>query len=135
MDLFKAMAKLEKLKKYLHLPVQSGSDRILKLMNRGYTRQSYLDLIREYRNIVVKGVLSTDIIVGFPGETERELQDTYSLIKEVEFDFAYIFKYSSRQHTKAENLPDDVSKEEKQRRHQLILTLQKEISKRKQSNA
>lgn len=129
--LFKAMADLEKLKKYLHLPVQSGSDRILKLMNRGYTRDFYLDLIQTYRKIVNDGTLTTDTIVGFPGETEEEFKDTYNLVKEVEFDSAYIFKYSPRPHTDAQTLTDDVPIQEKRRRHQLILTLQKNISKRK----
>ncbi len=130
-ELFKAMASLEKLKKYLHLPVQSGSDRILQLMNRGYRRGFYLDLIQDYRKTVKGGVLTTDVIVGFPGETEKDFQNTYNLVKEAEFDSAYIFKYSPRAHTKAEGFSDDVPEEEKQRRHKLVLNLQKEISKRK----
>ena len=129
-DLFQAMAGLEKLKKYLHLPVQSGSDRILELMNRGYTRADYQGLIRAYRNIVSKGVLTTDVIVGFPGETEKDFRQSYDLIKEAQFDSAYIFKYSPRPHTRAEALADDVPTQEKQRRHCLILGLQKEISKK-----
>ncbi|MFH1339179.1 MAG: tRNA (N6-isopentenyl adenosine(37)-C2)-methylthiotransferase MiaB [Candidatus Omnitrophota bacterium] len=132
--LFKAMAGLEKIKKYLHLPVQSGSDRMLRLMNRGYTRGFYRDLIRDYRNAVKGGVLTTDVIVGFPGETEEDFQDTYNLVKEAEFDSAYIFKYSPRPHTKAEGLPDDVPRKEKERRHGLVLNLQKEISRRKRLN-
>jgi tRNA-2-methylthio-N6-dimethylallyladenosine synthase len=91
-ELFKAMADCGKLKKYLHLPVQSGSDRILKLMNRGYTSGDYLRLVGEYRKIVEKGLLTTDIIVGFPGETGQEFRDTCDLIKEVEFDAGYFFK-------------------------------------------
>ncbi|MDD5154995.1 MAG: tRNA (N6-isopentenyl adenosine(37)-C2)-methylthiotransferase MiaB [Candidatus Omnitrophica bacterium] len=130
-DLFKAMAELEKLKKYLHLPLQSGSDRILKLMNRGYSRKFYLDLIEEYRKIVKKAVLTTDIIVGFPTETEDDFRDTYDALKGVEFDCAYIFKYSPRTHTEAEKLDDDVVKKDKEKRHKLILELQKEISRRK----
>ncbi len=130
-DLFKAMASLEKLNKYLHLPVQSGSDRILKLMNRGYTRTFYLDLFDNYRKIVQNGVFSTDIIVGFPTETESDFNDTYDLAKDIEFDSAYIFKYSPRPHTGAESLVDDVPKEEKERRHRMALELQKEISKKK----
>ena len=130
LELFKAMAELEKLKKHLHLPVQSGADRILKLMQRGYTRKFYLDLADNYRKIVKPAVLTTDIIVGFPSEKEEDFRDTYNLLKEVEFDAAYIFKYSPRPHTQAENLADDVSKQEKERRHQLILKLQKSISNR-----
>jgi len=127
-EVFEAMAGLEKLKKYLHLPVQSGSDRILKLMHRGYHRTYYLDLIEKYRKIVMDAVLTTDIIVGFPTETEQDFLDTYNLVKEIQFDAAYIFKYSPRPNTEAEKLLDDVPKKEKERRHSLILELQKKIS-------
>lgn len=128
-ELFTAIAELDKLEKSLHLPVQSGSDRILKLMNRQYTRDFYLDLVANYRKIVKGGVLTTDIILGFPGETEQDFQDTCDLVRKIQFDAAYIFKYSPRPHTAAEKLADDVPKEEKQRRHQLVLGLQKVISK------
>ncbi len=131
LELFKAIADSERLKKYLHLPVQSGSDKILKLMNRGYTRKFYLDLADKYRKMVKNGVLTTDIIVGFPTETEEDFQDTYNLVRDVQFNAAYIFKYSTRPHTQAENLMDDVPKKEKERRHSLILELQKKISKEK----
>ncbi|MDD5669966.1 MAG: MiaB/RimO family radical SAM methylthiotransferase [Candidatus Omnitrophica bacterium] len=127
-ELFLAMRDFEKLKKYLHLPVQSGSDRILKLMNRGYTRNFYLELVKKYRTIVPGAVLTTDIIVGFPGETEKDFQDTLDLVKEVKFDSAYIFKYSPRPHSDAFSWVDDVPKEEKERRHALILDAQKKIS-------
>jgi tRNA-2-methylthio-N6-dimethylallyladenosine synthase len=130
-DLFKVMANSGKLKKYLHLPAQSGSDRILRLMNRGYTRRFYLDLVDNYRKIVKDGRLTTDIIVGFPTETEKDFQDTHNLVKDIKFDAAYIFKYSSRPHTEAEKLTDDVEREEKERRHKIILDLQKSISKEK----
>ncbi|MDP2938123.1 MAG: tRNA (N6-isopentenyl adenosine(37)-C2)-methylthiotransferase MiaB [Candidatus Omnitrophota bacterium] len=131
LDLFKTMASLEKLKKYLHLPVQSGSDRILKLMNRGYARKFYLDLIDNYRKIVKGGILTTDIIVGFPTETADDFLDTYNLVNDIKFDAAYIFKYSPRPHTEAERLIDDVDKKEKERRHKIILDLQKDISNKK----
>jgi tRNA-2-methylthio-N6-dimethylallyladenosine synthase len=130
-DLFQAMAGLEKLKKCLHLPVQSGSDRILELMNRGYTRNFYLDLADKYRKIVKNGVLTTDIIVGFSGESEEDFQDTRSLVEEMEFDAGYIFKYSPRPHTRAAGFADDVPQQEKEKRHALILELQRKISKRK----
>ncbi len=129
-ELFQAMADCEKLRKYLHLPAQSGSDKILKLMNRGYTRKFYLDLSDNYRKIVNKGALTTDIIVGFPTETEEDFKQTYDLVKAVEFNSAYIFKYSPRPHTAAAELPDDVEKKEKERRHGLILEMQKEISQK-----
>jgi len=134
LDLFKAMADQDKLKKYLHLPVQSGSDRILKLMNRDYSRKFYLDLAQSYRKMVKKDALTTDIIVGFPTETEEDFQDTYNLVNEVEFNAAFIFKYSLRPHTDAARMVDDVPKDEKERRHKLILDLQKEISNGKKND-
>ena len=129
--LFKAMAGLEKIKKNLHLPVQSGSDRVLKAMNRQYTRRFYLDLADEYRKIIPDGLLTSDIIVGFPGESENDFADTRDLVERVRFNAAYIFKYSPRPHSKAEASVDDVSKEEKEKRHAVILKLQKSISKNK----
>ncbi|MDD2679259.1 MAG: tRNA (N6-isopentenyl adenosine(37)-C2)-methylthiotransferase MiaB [Candidatus Omnitrophica bacterium] len=129
-DLFKAMNDLGKLKKYLHLPVQSGSDGILKLMNRGYSRKFYLALADNYRKIVKDGALTSDIIVGFPTETEEDFKGTYDLVKAVRFSAAYIFKYSSRPHTEAFKMADTVAKEDKEERHKLILDLQKGISKK-----
>lgn len=130
LELFEAMAGCKKVRKYLHLPVQSGSDRILKLMNRGYTKEFYLELIRNYRKIVKGGLLSTDVIAGFPTETMEDFKETFSLVKEARFNSAYIFKYSPRPGTQAANLRDDVLRGEKERRHALILKLQKEISKK-----
>jgi len=130
-DLFKAIVDCDKLKKYLHLPVQAGSDRILELMNRGYTRKFYLDLAQNYRKIVKGGLLTTDIIVGFTTEAEKDFRETFDLVNNMEFDSAYIFKYSPRPHTEAQKLKDDVTKEEKERRHKVILELQKGISKKK----
>jgi len=129
-ELFYAMRDLKKCKKILHLPIQSGSDRILELMNRGYTQVHYRELADKYRKIV-NGKLSTDIIAGFPTETNEDFKETLKLLKDIEFDSAYIFKYSRRPHTKAESLPDDVSKQEKERRHKILLDLQREISGRK----
>lgn len=131
-ELFQVMAELAKLKKYLHLPVQSGSDRILKLMNRGYTRGAYQDLADKYRKTVKGASLTTDIIVGFPGENEEDFRATFDLLKDVEFNAAYIFKYSPRPNTNSANLGDDVPKCEKERRHKAALELQKQISKKKQ---
>ncbi|MDD5045368.1 MAG: MiaB/RimO family radical SAM methylthiotransferase [Candidatus Omnitrophica bacterium] len=131
LELFKALAECKKFNKYLHLPVQSGSDRILKLMNRGYTREFYLNLAASYRRIIKDGTLSTDIIIGFPSETEKDFQDTYNLVNDIQFDKAYIFKYSVRPNTKAAEFTDDVEKAEKERRHKLILDLQKSISRKK----
>jgi len=130
-ELFEAMENCQKINKYLHLPIQSGSDRILKLMRRGYTVGEYKRLAEEYRRIVKNGVLSTDIIVGFPSESEEDFTDTYNLVKELEFNCAYIFKYSPRPFTEAAKFADDVPKKEKERRHRLILELQKKIFQKK----
>jgi len=129
-ELFPMMRDLEKIKKSLHLPVQSGSDRILKMMNRGYAVSHYRKLAEEYRK-TVGGLLSTDVIIGFPSETEEDFKKTCGLFKEIQFDSAYIFKYSSRPHTEAQNLSDSVSVEEKEKRHKILLDLQKNISKNK----
>ena len=104
----------KKLNPFLHLPVQSGSDKILKLMNRKYTKKSYLKIIDKLRNKRSDIALSSDFIVGYPGETKRDFQDTLDLIKEVNFANAYSFKYSSRVGTKsARNNLDNISNEEK----------------------
>ncbi|MFA4932853.1 MAG: tRNA (N6-isopentenyl adenosine(37)-C2)-methylthiotransferase MiaB [Candidatus Omnitrophota bacterium] len=125
---FKAIRDLDKLAKALHLPLQSGSDRVLKLMNRGYTGKDYLSLIDSYRKIVKGGWLTTDIIVGFPTETDKEFKETYSLMKKIEFNAAYIFKYSLRPYTEAAKIADDVARGEKERRHKKVLDLQRGIS-------
>ncbi|MDP2981658.1 MAG: tRNA (N6-isopentenyl adenosine(37)-C2)-methylthiotransferase MiaB [Candidatus Omnitrophota bacterium] len=126
-ELFKAMRDLESVVKILHLPIQSGSDKILKRMNRKYTAAKYKKLVNDYRKIVKGGNVSSDIIVGFPGETEKDFNDTFNIVKELRFDAAYIFKYSPRPLTKAAKFKDDVSLEEKERRHALLLELQRDI--------
>jgi len=126
-ELFELMAKSNKIKKHLHLPFQSGSDRILRLMNRGYTKNDYLKLVSSYKE-VVGGTLSTDVIVGFPTETEEDFLQTKEVLEKVRFKYAYIFKYSPRPRTKAQLLGDDVEKREKERRHRILLELQKKIS-------
>jgi tRNA-2-methylthio-N6-dimethylallyladenosine synthase len=130
-DLFNVMVELKPLSKNLHLPMQSGSNKILKKMNRGYTIEHYKKLIEDFRKIVKGAGLTTDIIAGFPGESEKDFQDTVKAVKEIQFDAAYIFKYSPRPFTKAAKFKDDVPKEEKERRHQVLLELQKEISRKK----
>jgi tRNA-2-methylthio-N6-dimethylallyladenosine synthase len=126
-ELFHLMAQSKKIKKYLHIPFQSGSNRILKLMNRGYTKEEYLNLVEDYKKIV-KGLLSTDVIVGFPTETEEDFYQTKEVLEKVRFRYAYIFKYSVRPHTEASKLKDDVPNQIKEKRHQILLSLQKEIS-------
>lgn len=112
----------------IHLPAQSGNSEVLARMNRGYTRQEYLEKVRMIREAIPGVVLSTDLIVGFPGETEEQFADTVSLIKEVRYDNIYAFKYSPRPFTKAARWPDQVAAEEKQRRLRTLLDLQREIS-------
>ncbi len=128
-ELFELIRDVPVISKGLHMPLQSGSDRILKAMNRGYTSKKYLKLVDEYRLLVYNGQLSTDIIVGFPGETDKDFQETLDLVKRVRFDAAYIFKYSPRPHTKAASMEDDVAQNVKEKRHAELLKLQKEISK------
>jgi tRNA-2-methylthio-N6-dimethylallyladenosine synthase len=128
-DLFKAIRDLDKLALRLHLPLQSGSDRILKLMQRGYTVKDYLALIDSYRKIVKGGRLTTDIIVGFPTETDSEFKQTCALIKQARFNAAYIFKYSLRPGTAAAKIIDQLSPAQLEKRHNQILDLQRGISK------
>ena len=128
LELFKAMRDLKSVSKILHLPVQSGSDKILKRMNRKYTVAKYKKLVKDFRDIVKNGKVSSDIIVGFPGETQKDFNNTLNIVKELQFDAAYIFKYSPRSVTKAAKFKDDVSLEEKERRHALLLELQRDIS-------
>src|SRR5436190_6544778 len=100
-DLVEAYALLPKIVESAHIPVQSGSDRVLKLMHRGYTRERFMGIIERLRRVQPRMGITTDIIVGFPGETEEDFQQTLSLMREVEFDQAYIFKYSPRRDTPA----------------------------------
>ncbi len=127
-EFFKAICDLDKLVKSLHLPLQSGSDRILKLMSRGYSTKEYLALVDSYRKIVKGGLLTTDIIVGFPTESDKDFKETCDLIKDIKFNSAYIFKYSPRPNTEAAKLADMLSKEDKEKRHKKILDLQRVIS-------
>ncbi|HIW32978.1 MAG TPA: tRNA (N6-isopentenyl adenosine(37)-C2)-methylthiotransferase MiaB [Candidatus Paenibacillus intestinavium] len=114
--LIAVLAKGGNLVEHIHLPVQSGSTAMLKLMSRKYTREHYLELVRKIKQAIPNVVLTTDIIVGFPGETEEQFEDTYSLVKEVGFDFAYSFIYSAREGTPAAAMEDNVPMEEKKRR-------------------
>ena len=128
-DVLIVMAKHENICKHIHLPVQSGSSSVLKRMNRKYTREWYLDRIAAINGILPGCTLSTDIIAGFCGETEEEHQETLSLMREVGFDFAYMFKYSERPGTGASrHLKDDVPEEIKTRRLNEIIALQNELS-------
>jgi tRNA-2-methylthio-N6-dimethylallyladenosine synthase len=112
--------KLPKIDRYLHLPVQSGDDEILRRMNRKYTAREYLDLVKKIRTAIPEIKIGTDIIVGFPGETEAQFENTVRLVKRVGFVKAYVAQYSPRWGTAAAKLPDDVPKKEKKRRWQIL---------------
>ena len=109
---------------HIHLPLQAGSDRILKRMNRTYTRQEFLDLVDKIKTYMPDCSISTDIIVGFPGETEFEYSETLDMVKKVHFDSSFMFKYSSRPGTKAAEYTDQISEQDKQNRLERLITLQ-----------
>jgi tRNA-2-methylthio-N6-dimethylallyladenosine synthase len=129
-ELIECFATLPKLCPQMHLALQSGSDRILDVMERGYSRAEYLQRIHDLRRGCPKIRLSTDIIVGFPGETQSDFADTLSILDEVEFSDAFTFLYSPRPETKAASLADPVPKEEKQRWFDTLLERQRQISTR-----
>ena len=133
-DLIEAYARLPKLCESAHIPVQSGSDRVLKLMHRGYTREKFLGIIKKLRAAKPGIGITTDIIVGFPGETESDFEETLSLAREVEFDNAYIFKYSPRRDTPAAAMPDQVPQSIREERNQRLLETINGIGARKYEN-
>jgi tRNA-2-methylthio-N6-dimethylallyladenosine synthase len=123
-DVFRAMRDLPKMCKYLHLPAQSGSDHILTLMRRGYSRQEYLDKVSLLGEIAGEVSIASDFIVGFPGETESDFEDTMDLVRRVAYKNSFIFKYSPREGTAAARLADDVPVVEKKRRNNALLAVQ-----------
>lgn len=123
LQVFDVMAKYPNIMPYIHLPIQSGSDRILKKMNRRYTREQYLSIVRELRKRLPDVFLSTDIIVGFPGETEEDFEDTLSLVREVRYDAAFTFLFSPRPGTPAYFLKDDTPDEVKHQRFDKLKAL------------
>lgn len=127
-ELIECFNRLDKLCKHIHLPMQSGSDRILKLMNRGYTSGDYLKKVEYLKNVCPQIHLTTDIIVGFPGETEEDFQATLDLVEKVGYADAYTFLYSSRIETAAAKMDDDQTGEQKQERFERLLKLQQRIS-------
>src|SRR6185295_18090817 len=123
-----AMQRLPKICRHLHLPVQSGSTRVLEAMRRRYTRESYLDLIGQIRASLPEVALSTDMIVGFPGETDAEFEETLTLTAAVGYHSMFSFKYSARPNTLADKrLADDVHEEDKTRRIVALQALQRDI--------
>ncbi len=129
--LFETMARCEKVAPQLHLPFQSGSSRVLKAMNRHYDRETYLDEVRRLRELIPDIVLTSDVIVGFPGETQEEFEETLSLIEEVRFDALFTFIFSPREGTPAAKMPDPMSKEQKSKNFQTLLDVQNRISAEK----
>ena len=125
------IAERENICKHLHMPVQSGSDRILDLMNRTYTRSEYFTLIDQARKIIPDVALTTDVITGFPSESDLDHKDTLDLLEHAQFDAAFTFKYSPRIGTKAFAMPDDVSEEVKSQRLHEIMELQRMIGENK----
>ncbi len=128
-DLLKAMAECEKVEKHLHLPVQCGSTPILKKMNRYYTAEQYLALVEKAKELIPDLQLTSDIIVGFPGETEEDFKVTLDLIKQVRYYSLFTFIFSPRPGTPAEKMPDPESKEDKSRRFAELLAVQEDISR------
>ncbi|MBR5614725.1 MAG: tRNA (N6-isopentenyl adenosine(37)-C2)-methylthiotransferase MiaB [Clostridia bacterium] len=130
-ELIDVMARNDKICKQLHLPVQCGSDRILKKMNRSYTREKYLEIVKKVRQRMPQIVLSTDIIVGFPGETNEDFEETLSILKEVEYDLVFSFIYSKRKGTPAAKMPDCLTEDEKHKNFDRMQKVQNEIAKKR----
>jgi tRNA-2-methylthio-N6-dimethylallyladenosine synthase len=129
-DLIDAIARLPKVAEHIHLPLQSGSNRILKAMRRAYTAEKYVDLIRRIRHAREGIAITTDIIVGFPGETEEDYKQTRNLVDELQFDNAFIFRYSPRRHTPAAEMPDQIDEHIKEGRNQDLLQVVNESTRR-----
>jgi tRNA-2-methylthio-N6-dimethylallyladenosine synthase len=130
-DLTQCFGQLEKLCPHIHLPVQAGSDRILKLMNRRYTREKYLECIQSLRRVRPEIAITTDIIVGFPGENDEDFNMTLDLLRKIEFDNLFSFKYSDRKGTLAEKMQHKVDEEIKSERLYALQKLQKSITLKK----
>jgi tRNA-2-methylthio-N6-dimethylallyladenosine synthase len=129
-DLIDALARLPKLAEHVHLPLQSGSNRILKAMHRGYTVEKYLDLVERIRRAREGIAITTDIIVGFPGETEADYQRTRQLVEEIQFDNAFVFRYSPRRNTPAAEMPDQIDERVMEERNQDMLGVVNESNRR-----
>lgn len=130
-ELIEVMAREDKICKQLHLPVQCGSDRILKKMNRSYNREKYLDIVRKVRKKMPDIVLTSDVIVGFPGETNEDFEGTMDILRQVEYDMIFSFIYSKRKGTPAAEMEDCLTPEEKHRNFERMVEFQNEISKKK----
>jgi tRNA-2-methylthio-N6-dimethylallyladenosine synthase len=129
-DLIDAIARLPKLAEHVHLPLQSGSNKILKAMHRAYTAEKYVDLVRRIRRARDGIAITTDIIVGFPGETEADYKQTRRLVEEIQFDNAFVFRYSSRRATPAAEMPDQIDEHTKEERNRDLLRVVNESNRR-----
>ena len=130
-ELLKQIKNLDKVANHIHLPVQSGSNKVLKEMNRGYTREYYIDRVKKIQAEIPNASVSTDFIVGFPGETESDFEKTIELVKELEFDMAYTFIYSPRSGTPAARRDDQIDDQLKKERLNRLMDLQNKISYQK----
>lgn len=128
--LIEVLPELSRACEHIHLPVQSGSNRVLSRMNRGYTRESYLKIVAKLRKLIPHISITTDIIVGFPGESEADFADTMSLVEEVVFDGAFVFRYSPRRGTRAASMPEQILDEIKIGRLKKVIELQAGITRR-----
>src|SRR5437762_7902145 len=129
-DLIDAIGRLPKLAEHVHLPLQSGSNRILKAMHRAYTAEKYVDLVRRIRHAREGIAITTDIIVGFPGESEEDYKETRDLVEELQFDNAFVFRYSPRRHTPAAEMPGQIDEHIKAQRNQDLLRVVNESTRR-----
>lgn len=134
-ELIETMADTDKVCEHFHLAMQSGDNEILKRMNRGYTAEHYYDLTVKLRQAIPEIAITTDVIAGFPGETEEQFQRTYDIMQKIEFDHAYMFKYSSRSGTRAAEFLDQVPEEIRLERLQRLIKQQEVITTRKYKNA
>src|SRR5213080_2449095 len=129
-DLIDAISRLPKVAEHIHLPLQSGSNRILKAMHRAYTAEKYVDLVRRIRHAGEGMAITTDIIVGFPGESEEDYKETRDLVEELRFDNAFVFRYSPRRHTPAAEMPDQIDESIKEERNRDLLRIVNESTRR-----
>jgi tRNA-2-methylthio-N6-dimethylallyladenosine synthase len=129
-DLIDAISRLPKLAEHVHLPLQSGSNKILKAMHRAYTAEKYLDLVERIRRVRNGVAITTDIIVGFPGETDDDYRQTRDLAKEIQFDNAFVFRYSPRRDTPAAKMPDQIDERVKEQRNQDLLEVVNKSNRR-----
>jgi tRNA-2-methylthio-N6-dimethylallyladenosine synthase len=127
-DLVEAVRSLPKVSKYLHVPAQSGCNDVLKAMKRGYTVEQYWEMMHRVRADIPDAAVSSDFIVGFPGESDESFERSVALVREARFKNSFIFKYSPREGTKSFALPDDVREDEKKRRNNELLAVQQENS-------